>query len=298
MLLRIVATLLVLCSTLNLSGGLRVKFPPLGYHATYNVLGAPAYHPGFFSAFFTVLGFLEDCERDERNGYSVDFGTEGAFYEPSKGSNWWTYYFASLEKQCAQRADKKFVQEEEKTYFSFNTLNHGRVEVNALINKYIRIHPEIQREVDFFDDTQIQSSPLIGVSFQRPDRIRAAANRDFSGFYSKIDGLLEDDIFFIHKIFVSTDDEEFLEKMISRYGERVIYRDVPRGDKVASAFYETLTPNYDRGFNELVDCLLLAKSETILKTNSHIATAAGFFNPQLDLVTIRTVTNRRRPTVR
>lgn len=287
MLLRIILTFMVSVSYLtSLSAGFSPKPPPSGYYPTVNYLKNPSYHPGFFSAFFTVIGFLEAVEKNERNGYQVDFEDQGNYYEPSKGYNWWCYYFKPLSKTFQGDFDVKVVKEEEKTYFSFNTLNHQRTEVKALIDKYIEVNATVKDAVDQFLHDIVDNTPLIGVNYQRPERVNNA-NKNFSTFYAKIDGLLLKDEYDNAKIFVSTDDEFFLDEMIDRYGSKVVYRDVPRGNETQKPTYLSFTPNYDRGFDEIVDCLLLSKCGAIVRTNSHMSVTASFFNPECEIITVR-----------
>ena len=65
------------------------------------VLPSAVYSPGLFSAFATVLGLLDhyDNWQGRYAGIRVDFGTEGLYYDPSAGDNWWEYFFEPIEHE-------------------------------------------------------------------------------------------------------------------------------------------------------------------------------------------------------
>ncbi len=268
---------------------IKKRRPPPGVKPTYRILKNPKCHPSFFSALFVVIGFLEDYEKEQWPGILVDFSDQGNYYEPSMGRNWWNYYFKPLSETPKMDYEEWNVVEDRAMQYCFNTLFHTRAEVNKILEKYIRVTDEVSFEVESFAHNNFDDSPVLGVCYLGPEKKVNVTPPSFKNFYDRIDIMLQKNNFFGCMIFVSTDDAVFLEEMIERYGPRVVYRDVPRGDSTVSAVYNSRTPHFDKGFDEIVDCLLLAKCEGIVRTNSNISTAAGFFNPDLELVTIRTL---------
>lgn len=303
MLNRLVFTLIVICSYCSsLSAEIfydstdqqytEFGFVPLvrpnGFNSPFGILNNPSFHPGFFSAFFTVLGFLEEYEKSDWAGYSVDFENKGAFYESSMGNNWWTYYFNPLYKEAAGTIDKRVIKEEQKMVFKIRTVDGSRPDVYRIIQKYIQVNERVQNEVNSAIRTIFEGHPVIGVNFQKPERSYNSSNTDFSKYFDSLDLLLALEENVGCKIFVSTDDEYFLELMFDHYGFQVVNRDVPRYSILGKPTYNTLTPNFDRGFDEIVECILLSKCHTIIGNNAHICIAASFFEPTLKLINART----------
>lgn len=268
--------------------GLSSPKAPSGLFPTYAFLTSPTYHPEFFSAFFTVIGFLEAYEEKKWVGYSVNFGSSGSYYEPSKGGNWWSYYFKPVEKKYPGVYVDRIIDENEKMAYGLQVLFQDRIAVNRIITKYIEINRDVQETVDDTVAELFGNDRVIGVNFQRPERAGNISNSNYVNFFNKIDSLIQLDKYIDGKIFVSTDDIDFLVEMINRYGDRVVYRDIPRNSDLGGPVYYPETPNYDRGFDEIVECLMLSNCDAIVRTNSNISTAASFFNPSLTLITVST----------
>ncbi len=268
--------------------GLIKREIPSGYTPVNAVYGSPSFHNGFFAAFFSVLGFIDDCEKSSLDGYCVDFQDQGSYYEPSMGKNWWSYYFEPLCTMPATVTSDRVVQEDQKMHFSFNILFRNRAEVNEIISKYIKIQPEIWDEVENCTNKLFQSAPVIGVNYLRQEKLYSSYTVNYSQFFVAIERLLKTPEFENGKIFVSTDEEDFLNKCVERYGDKVVYRNIPRHQSDTLLKYTTMTPNYDRGFDELVECLMLSRCEALIRTNTHLSVAASFFNPTAKFITVRT----------
>lgn len=267
--------------------GVRPRKPPIGINSPYAILKNPTFHPGFFSAIFTVVGFVQECEKEGWLGYLVDFEDKGNFYEPLMGTNWWSYYFEPIYSQPPFLHDDRIITEDQKMQFGFQTLFENRVEVAQSIEKFIHVNENVQNIVDAAIDRLFAGARVIGLNYLRPERAFNNANVGYTHFFTAVDKLLTEERLLDARIFVSTDDEGFLQEVINHYGARVVYRNIPRYVDNSKPFYNSSTPNYDRGLDEIVECLLLAECEAIVRTNSHISTAASFFNPTLKFITVR-----------
>jgi hypothetical protein len=262
----------------------RGKKPVLGLGPVNAILTPPSYHSGFFSALFTVIGFVQECERAAWEGYVVDFSDQGNFYEPSMGPNWWTYYFEPICKVPTSASSDRPLAEEQKMQFGLDVTFQDRNEVNSFIQKYIHVNQTVQSVLEGEIAQYFDGTPVIGVSYVRPDRVLVRSSGGFLHFFNAIDKLLREED---SKIFVSTDDDDFLQQMIARYGSKVMYRDVPRYVDGVKTAYQSLEPNFDRGLDEIIECLLLAECTAIVRTNSHMSIAASLFNPELKFITVR-----------
>ena len=308
MFFRFILAILVVCSGLSaessaaksskkisIDRALLKRKPPVGVLPSYRVLKNPSYHPGFFSALFTVIGFLDDFTKEKWLGIVIDFENQGSYYEPTKGLNWWHYYFKPVSDKPVGLYEELCVVEDLKMSYGFNTLFRSRAEVYQTIQKYIRPNETVSCEVEYFAGTNFNHEFVIGVNYLRPEKANNGNKTpSFQSFYDKIDFIAKEQNLHDYKIYASTDDATFLAELLEKYGSKIAYRDIPRGDEVVPLAYESATPNYDRGFDEIVDCLLLAKCDVVVRTNTNITTAASFFNPDLKLVTIKSLVVPRR----
>lgn len=268
-------------------GATVLKNKPNGLNPPFAILNNPSYHPGFFSALFTVIGFLSESKKSNWEGYVVDFEDNGTYYEESLGSNWWGYYFNPILKEPTSYTDDRVILEDQKMRWGLNVLLQNRMTVHQLIEEYIHPLPIVTEEVEKCVADLFENTFPIGISYQKPERSFSNSRLNFTNFFTATDNYLQKEEFFGCKIFVSTDDSDFLNQMILRYGDRVVYREVPRHDQFKKPVYYTHTPNFDRGFDEIVECLLLSKCGVIIRTTSHLSAAASFFNPFCDFITIR-----------
>jgi len=87
------------------------------------------------------------------------------------------------------------------------------------------------------------------------------------------------------KIFVASEDERFVQQMISIYGHRVIYQEnIPRvqNDDDINVHDDLQFSGYLKGESGLIDCLLLAECNYIIKTTSALSSTSIGFNPNLN----------------
>lgn len=64
--------------------------------STSYVLTSPIYNPGLFSIFNMVVGALNYYDKGNISGLRVDFQEKGWYFDSTKGSNWWNYYFEPI----------------------------------------------------------------------------------------------------------------------------------------------------------------------------------------------------------
>ena len=88
-----------------------------------------------------------------------------------------------------------------------------------------------------------------------------------------------------YQVFVATDEIEFLEFMQKAFGDRVIFSEssprVHASDQPIHLDRTLPVSNYQKGKSALVDCLLLAATDYLVKGRSNLSDASLAFNPQL-----------------
>ena len=243
--------------------------------------------------------------------------TPNLFYDASYGPNVWEYFFAPV--RCPEGKVGRFGQEHrvvgltdgslawlhEQRPRSVFTYQHGlhasrrerfdegwyaqqRVHGAELVRKYARVRPHVRCAVDAFWRAQgLDGAPVMGVHLRGTDKRSALGGRVVGPdeYYPRIDAFLEE-----HgeraRIFVATDSKDFLKEVKGRYGGRVAYRDALRSSKNAfkAARYEK--EGYRKGEDALIDTLLLARCDALLKPSSSVSEFALYFNPALQNATV------------
>ena len=92
------------------------------------------------------------------------------------------------------------------------------------------------------------------------------------------------------KIFVATEQQQFLRQMTSRYGERILSYEAIRTTGLRNPFH-LHGSGYRKGEEVLIDCLLLSRSDYLLKCTSAVGEFAMYFNPNLACVDLNHMTN-------
>lgn len=255
------------------------------------ILQSPDYNPGFFSVFNTVIGFLDYYEKrpGEYAGFMVDFGRRGHYFDKKKGDNWWEYYFSPifvLEKAEKDAFTTK-IPDEMKTQFSVLTqIKMDRKRGHELIQKYVKIKPEIQEKVADFTKKRFNGSFTIGVHYRGTDKETEAPKVPFKTVYEEIDKVMEG-----RKgvnIFVASDELSFVKDISKRYPGQVLFAEVYRS-KDGKSFHNSKQKkisNYQKGEEALLDCLLLSKCDYLIRTASNLSAAAAFFNPEMPVVVL------------
>lgn len=236
-------------------------------------------NPGLFCVFNTVVGALDDYDRGKLPGLIVDFEKEGLYYDPSVGSNWWEYYFEPIRLGVSEPVQK--VPQYKKTIFALR----GEFEIplqraHELIQKYIRIKPEVQKKIDALYAEEFEGRTVIGVHYRGTDKKSEAPKVSFEEVYWKVDELVRDlpNV----RIFVATDDAKFFAFMKEKYPEDVVFGlDALRSENGKPIHFSEKKQNYRKGLEAVLDALLLSKCQHLVKTASNLSHCSREFNPSL-----------------
>jgi len=244
---------------------------------------------GFFSAFNTVVGLLDSYEQGEISGIEIKMGTAGLYYDEAKGPNWWSYYFEPFPMQINDTAPRMYI---DGPLYCFHSLR-GCVEMskhrcNYLVNKYIKIRPEILKEVEVFLKKKVKNQPFVGVHYRGTDKIlsKPVAEAEYLSPEEAVlkikQGLLRMPECSTYKIFVATDDQSFLDLMKQEFGKRVCYFEMERSTD-GQPIHERggKSDGYLGGKMVLLDCLVLSRSDFFFRTSSNLGGAVITFNPSL-----------------
>lgn len=100
----------------------------------------------------------------------------------------------------------------------------------CLFDKYIRLKPDIQEEIQqFYDENMKNHRPLLGVHIRGGDKVKEVEK--LSNLNKRYHRTIKDfiDRYGIRRILLLTDCEDILEDFQKRYGEMVIFTDCKRG---------------------------------------------------------------------
>lgn len=250
------------------------------------VLPSPGNSSGMFSVFLTVLGFLHFYDESDWAGISIDFGEKGLYHDLAVGPNWWNYYFAPLKLGGDEDAHVKRVSH--KRIHRFNkqaTYQMSRERGHALIQKYIKIQPSIEKKVEDFSALHFQKRPVIGVHYRGTDKKSEAKRVSYQKMFSEVRRLLST-VGQGCTLFVATDEEPFLKEISAEFKERIVYIQAERS-KGEKPVHFAKKEQYAIGEQALIDCLLLSRSDYLVRTSSNLSFSAEFFNPSLPVVLVR-----------
>lgn len=246
---------------------------------------------GFFEEFLSILGALYIYELGQYAGVRVDLCNNKTYYDPAYRENWWEYYFEPL---CVGNP---------KNTIDFKTVNGEgdsidyarhvefcvyRSEANALIKKYIHVKKEIKKKLRNFTKKHFGKDKVIGVHFRGTDKYSEAPIAKFEKVTEYIDKAIASfkksfpkrNI----KIFVATDEQSFLEYIISRYPSQIVFYEEGTRSLDGSPVHTSLENSYKKGEDALFDCLLLSKCHYLIKTSSNLSLCAAYFNPKMPMV--------------
>lgn len=245
---------------------------------------------GMFHNFNIVLGCLDLYDEHDHLGFTVDFKTSGLYYEASYGPNWWNYYFEPIayppRGECRSTVLMKYLKDEEKGEIG-NAAHFymQRDRAYELITKYIHVRQEILEEVErFYNQHFLAQQFMIGVHYRGTDKEIEASRTSYETVIAEIQKYTGEKCY---KIFVATDEPSFLVKMEEAFPNRVCCIEAQRFQD--RPVHYASSQCFLKGKEALIDCLLLAKSHLLIRTNSNLSAVAAYFNPVMPVITLNTM---------
>ncbi len=266
----------LLTASINLFGAQKTLFLP------------PPPIAGMFVSMNYVLGALYHYEKGLIKGVKVDFKEEGVYFDPQVGPNWWSYYFNPVEVGEIDEenpANYNATQLNELAVFSLKKLS--REDANQLIKKYIHIKPHVINKVNAFSlRHRFRNSYLVGIHYRGTDKYKEIARTPYAKAMQTIDETLRQVKNLNYKIFVCSDEQQFVDQIKAKYGARVIHTDSIRSTDRSPVHFRTDEHIYRVGEEALIDCLLLSRCNMLIRTPSSFASAIEQFNPKMKVVRI------------
>jgi hypothetical protein len=159
------------------------------------------------------------------------------------------------------------------------------------------VKPHVQRKVDAFEERYFESRYVAGVHYRGTDKGNEAPKVAYEVVEAAIQQEIADHSDAV--IFVATDEQQCLDHLRAAFGARVVFIDALR-----SANYEPIhhlnggwaaTDRYALEEEALIDCMLLSRSNVIIRTQSNLSSSAGNINPIVPVVDLNRATYHHRP---
>jgi len=244
-------------------------------------------HPvGMFSVFSYVAGILHGYDTHHYSGIEVNFENFGLYYDPEHGPNWWEYYCEPIRLGNQDHAPiKHFDLADYETYAYFLQRHLNREQVYHLIQKYIKIQAPIQKKIDAFVLENFSGHHVISVHYRGTDKIIEAPHVPYHEALESINRYIRQTNLQDYKIFVASDELQFIEFLQKSFANAVITYSTQRSSDGKPLHLKRLNP-YLHGEEALIDCILLSKGNVLIRTSSNLSLWSTYFNPSIQTIAL------------
>ncbi|MDP3719154.1 MAG: nodulation protein NodZ [Acidobacteriota bacterium] len=238
---------------------------------------------GLFSEVAAVVGCLAHYEaRPELYaGLRVDFQEHGLYYDPAAGANWWEYYFEPVTIASSRKAIDRIVPPWQHDDFAeYVELDMPRDVAAGIVKRHVRIRESMRNQVDRYWVAHADGAGMIGIHYRGTDKWEGAPPVPYEAVAAAVReaSVAVGDAHC--KIFVATDEQAFLDYMLTAYPGQVVYRQMPRSVD-GHPIHKAPGDGFRKGEDAVIDCLLLARCAQLVRTDSDLGLFATFFNPDL-----------------
>ena len=268
------------------------------------------YH-GLFSEFHSVLGALHYGLAHGAAGVRVNF-TSPLYVEAARGSNWWLYFFerdlmrfdaggAACGDIVLDRIVTRFgryggfadVVQGSTPYLYPMTFGLDRRTLNRYVEQFATIRRDLRRAaVDRAATLFEPGAFVVGVHYRGTDAVHPrwdgffrhyrSGRVPYATYAAEIRRVLDEAAPARYQVFVATDEQACLAFMRREFGNRVVAMDTPRAGEGGTAVHldPSLSP-WAKGESAMLDALLLASTNYIVKGRSNLSDASLVFNPDV-----------------
>lgn len=271
---------------------------------------------GMFSVHMYLLGVLDLFEQGKYSGIEVDFGDRGVYYSPSRGPNYFEDFYCPLKIRDPRCPDSYKVSFSDREYGDICNVVEGvwghestgglsRTRARELMEKYLILRPEIQREIDAFDAVHFSNDRVReGLHFRGTDKTcnsgycearRVSYDEMAEAVRTNLQQLAlkypdrQTDIFAI------SDEQPFIDHLERQFPGQVIVSPAKRSSN-GKPLHLNVPDVYKSGKEALIDAFLLAKSHAITRTSSNLGRFVSMIvkdNVEIDEVSKRFYQDRQ-----
>lgn len=161
------------------------------------------------------------------------------------------------------------------------TLEEG----SRLMQKYIRVNEPIRNEVKAFFDQHFSGKKIIGIHYRGTDKTGEAPEIPYEKVKRNIEFTAKHYVK-ADAVFLSTDDQHFADYLAASMGQlRVIMRkDYKRSSDKKAVHINRSLDQYEVNRDAVVNMLLLAECDFLIKSSSFLSDISKLINPKLPVV--------------
>jgi hypothetical protein len=161
-------------------------------------------------------------------------------------------------------------------------------EAYMLIQKHIQIKPHVTKRVEDFVNANFGNCFVIGLHYRGTDKIvhapRVAYEEVIKVVQTKVASLAQS-LAQEYKIFVATDEQAFIDFIMTAFPGKICYQtDVIRSTDDKPLHVNAKMNRYKLGEDALTDCLLLSKTDFLIRTSSNLSLWSTYFNPTIPVL--------------
>lgn len=229
-----------------------------------------------------------------RIDWRIDPANQVSPYGTAADGNLWEKYFEPIEFESfpatesivSSYADRQMTGL--RAYYMYKTDRNWRQRYHTAYTRYIRLKPQVQQQVTAVYERQMAGKFCVGVHFRNSFHGSLECpepNLPLDDYLSRARAQLADRSGGV--VVLATDVAEAVDRFQAEFGDQLIYQTQvlrSRRDGDHEVFGRHQSPSVQWGLDVLIDCLLLAKCNSLLHVTSNIATAAGYINPNLKMI--------------
>ena len=243
----------------------------------------------------------------------VRYGREATrfFYDSSRGENVWEYYFEPVStvryEELRTALDRGEVSPQQvhsftrrqicdwhhsdsdriATFWAKDVPEDPSVWMEAkralgrkYVSEFVRVKPHVTEKVNTYWHSWIRPQFTIGVHIRGTDFAYAEPTSPLA-YFEAIDQYLANRATGPFRIFLATDQSQFVDLFRQRYGERLIAYDCLRSNRRRPPYKFSSASPYKRGEDVLIDVLLLSRCDFLFKGAAAAGECALWFNSSL-----------------
>jgi hypothetical protein len=235
---------------------------------------------GFFAQLNWCLYSFAHCEAA---GLRPSVRLVGNTYSNLAKHDWLHDYFEDVTSLDNEREGRRLrITHIEETDLGKYSVGITLERANGLLRRYLRVRPSIQRYVDDFVAKHFAAGATLGAHYRGTDKSMEATPVPWESFAAAAEKHAARDR--LKVIFVASDDPGFSVWMAERFAGRfevVAHDDQDRSDG-SLPIHRTLTGDRQlKGFEALVNCLLLSRCDALIRSASFLSGWSSVFNPGL-----------------
>jgi hypothetical protein len=267
------------------------------------------YH-GLFSEFQSVLGALAYARHHGAAGVRVNFESP-LYVDSSHGPNWWSYFFehdtmrvdggsGQAPEMCLDRVVTKYgryggfsdVVQGATPYLYPMTFGVDRGTLHALTTTHATLRADVRDEATRIASGLFEPGAfVVGVHYRGTDAVHKWSGVlhhyrtgavPFAAYLDEVRRVLTDVAPRSFQVFVATDEAAFADAAQTEFPGRVALIDAPRAGADRQPVHLTAGASpYEKGRSAILDALLLASTNYLIKGRSNLSDASLIFNPDL-----------------